>query len=175
MRELRREYHDNNLTHTIEYSNALILESSALLAEADDIKNRTQNFDQTSSHSSNVESLLKSACEAIDQASQAAKLILHDRYHYSTISGDIYQLKASILMEMSTCQKNKKDQTKLLKQALQLAQLAISIRKNYLYQHCDKNIKVLESLQLQVNLLSLSNRSREHRKASAELLEYELV
>jgi len=41
MRELRREYHDNNLTHTIEYSNALILESSALLAEADDIKNRT--------------------------------------------------------------------------------------------------------------------------------------
>ncbi|KAL4471517.1 hypothetical protein ABPG74_008410 [Tetrahymena malaccensis] len=153
LQEIKEFFEQSKLKVSIEFCQSLLYESQAYLANG-----------------CNAECI-----SLLEEANIIAREILKDRYNQSSITADIYYFKALCWFQQSQTIQNEEEKHFVLKNAQQLCQLCIKIRKNYLYSKQDKNQKVIDALSLNVNLLALTNQNRECRKASAELVEYELI
>ncbi|KAL4511746.1 hypothetical protein ABPG72_012591 [Tetrahymena utriculariae] len=153
LQEIKEFFEQSKLKVSIEFCQSLLYESQAYLANG----------------------YTTECINLLEEANIIAREILKDRYNQSSITADIYYFKALCLFQQSQTIKNEEEKNFVLKNAQQICQLCIKIRKNYLYSKQDKNQKVIDALSLNVNLLALTNQNRECRKASAELVEYELI
>ncbi|EAR94606.1 hypothetical protein TTHERM_00049280 (macronuclear) [Tetrahymena thermophila SB210] len=153
LQEIKEYFEQSKLKISIEFCQSLLYESQAYLANG----NTTE------------------CINLLEEANVIAKEILKDRYNQSSITADIYYFKALCWLQQSQEIQNQEEKHFVLKNAQQICQLCIKVRKNYLYSKQDKNQKVIDALSLNVNLLALTNQNRECRKASAELVEYELI